>query len=61
MLCFLRKCANRDKIRTLPAHNACRDIVACILSYYVNNRDNSKEFLLNKLGYVCCIYNIMDP
>ena len=56
MLVFLRKCANRDKIRTLPAHNACRDIVACILSYYVNNKDNSKEFLLSKLKDMFIIF-----
>merc|ERR1711971_183373 len=57
MVCLLRKCANRDKIRTLPAHNACRDIVACILSYYVNNKDNDKEFLLNKLSEMFCIFS----
>merc|ERR1712212_1363798 len=50
MRCLLRKCANRDKIRTLPAHNACRDIIACILSFYVNNKDNKKQFLLSKLA-----------
>lgn len=57
MVCLLRKCANRDKIRTLPAHTACRDIVACILSFYVNNKDNSKEFLLHKLADIFVIFS----
>eukprot|EP00485_Elphidium_margaritaceum_P004257 CAMPEP_0202695114 /NCGR_PEP_ID=MMETSP1385-20130828/8785_1 /ASSEMBLY_ACC=CAM_ASM_000861 /TAXON_ID=933848 /ORGANISM="Elphidium margaritaceum" /LENGTH=762 /DNA_ID=CAMNT_0049351077 /DNA_START=56 /DNA_END=2344 /DNA_ORIENTATION=- len=67
MLCLLRKCANRDRIRTLPAHDACRDIVACIVSYYVNNKDNSKAFLLRKLKEMFVIFvslwtpNALDP
>eukprot|EP01083_Nonionella_stella_P160399 524335_1 len=56
MICLLRKCANRDRIRTLPAHNACSDIVACCVSFYVNNKDYSTHILLSKLRHIFVIF-----
>eukprot|EP01084_Bolivina_argentea_P238829 401278_1 len=57
MICLLRKCANRDRIRTLPAHNACRDILLYMLSYYINNKDNNEDFLLNKLKQMFIMFS----
>ena len=56
MICLLRKCANRDKIRTLPAHTACHDIVTHIMLYYTNNKDNTKNELIKKLKDIFIIF-----
>merc|ERR1712228_760183 len=48
---------NRDKVRTQPAHTACSMVINCILSFYVNNKDNSKEFLLRKLKEMFVIFS----